>query len=81
MSTARQLLDAVLFSNEHVVHLQALALASLDPVLRDSQDSENALAADPSHTEHDDKAARKASRQSKYAALLLEVRLVARLYG
>ena len=74
MSTARQLLDAVLFSNEHVVHLQALSLASLDPASRDSQDSESLPASDSSHAEQDVKAAQKASRRVKYAALLLEVR-------
>ncbi len=78
MSTARQLLDAVLFSNEHLLHLQALAMASLQPVPPDGQDAEHAPAANAEKPEDNGKAAQKASRQSKYAALLPEVRLVTR---
>ena len=73
MSTGRQLLEAVLFSNEHVVHLQALALASLGPLSRDSQDDGGAPAADPSEAADDGNAVQKASRRLKYAALLPEV--------
>ena len=79
MSTARQLLEAVLFSNEHLVPLQALALASLNPVPPDGQDVEHAPALDAEKPEHEGRAAQKAPRQSKYAALLPEVRPVTRL--
>ena len=81
MSTGRQLLDAVLLSNEHMVHLQALALASLDPLSHNSQDDDNAPAADPSNKADDGKAVRKASRRLKYAALLTEVRFFPCLSG
>jgi len=75
VSTARQLLDAALFSKEHMTHLQALALASVAPVSHRSQDDGQAPVADAQDTENNAKAASKAPRQLKYAALLPEVRM------
>ena len=74
VSTARQLLDVVLFSQEHMTSLQELALSSLPPVSSETEGQEQKADDAEAHEPDDAKATKKAYRHAKYAALLPEVR-------
>lgn len=73
ITTARQLLDAVLFSSDHIGPLQELALSPLAPSADAAQQQEYADAGADAADKDSAKAPEKLPRHSKYAALLPEV--------
>jgi hypothetical protein len=74
ISTARQLLDATLFSSEHIGPLQELALSALAPSADGVQQQEHVDPGADAAEKETAKASEKLHRHSKYAALMPEVR-------